>query len=220
MNEMIIKISGDNTVSVETVESGVRSFKTIAPDSLLECISQSVLRGTVSSGLLPKGCLSFAAHDNGNRNVCLLHPADRTDVSYFGTEYKDFPLPKLVFGFQIMKDGRIGSCKLGVIGNDDVIKPETKMFAYPFSNINGFRLCTGNNVLPKCKSLHTLGSLPHYILSMPNNNDYFKPSNNKSGLEMRDLLELLKDKPPEFYYTDILIKNGAVLNDFIKDSVL
>ena len=146
-----------------------------------------------------------------------LHSADRADISYFGTEYKDFPLPKLVFGFQIMKDGRIGSCKLGVTADTDGVNPETKMYAYPFSNVNGFRLCTGNNVLPKCKSLHTLGSLPYHILSMPNNNDYFSPSNNKLGLEMRNLLELLKDKSSEFYYTDILIKNGAVLNDFMKE---
>lgn len=35
------------------------------------------------------------------------------------------------------------------------------------------------------------------------------------NLEMRDLLELLKNKEPSFYYSDILIPNGAVLNDFI-----
>jgi hypothetical protein len=52
-------------------------------------------------------------------------------------------------------------------------------------------------------------------MAMPNNNDHFKPSNNKPRLEMRDLLELIKDKEPAFYYSDILIPNGAVLNDFI-----
>jgi hypothetical protein len=91
------------------------------------------------------------------------------------------------------------------------------MYAYPFSNVNGFRLCTGNNVLPKCKSLHTLGSLPHHILSMPNNNDHFRSENNKQGLEMRDLLELLKDKDPAFYYTHILKQSGYILNDFLNE---
>jgi hypothetical protein len=34
---------------------------------------------------------------------------------------------------------------------------------------------------------------------------------------MRDLLELLKDKEPAFYYSDVLLPNDAVLNDFINE---
>jgi hypothetical protein len=89
------------------------------------------------------------------------------------------------------------------------------MFVYPFSNVSGTHLCTGNNILPKCRSLHTLGSVPYYILGMDNNNDYFNPAHNKPGLEMRCLLELLRDKPPEYYYSDILLPSGKVLGDFI-----
>jgi hypothetical protein len=50
---------------------------------------------------------------------------------------------------------------------------------------------------------------------MDNNNDHFKPSNNKLGLEMRDLLELLKDKQQDFYYSNILVPNKSTLGDFI-----
>jgi hypothetical protein len=50
---------------------------------------------------------------------------------------------------------------------------------------------------------------------MPNNNDMFSPRNNKPGLEMRDLLEVMKDKDPAYYYNEILISSGKVLNDFI-----
>ena len=45
----------------------------------------------------------------------------------------------------------------------------------------------------------------------------FNYGHNKKGLEMRDLLELIKDKPPEFYYSDILISNGNTLSDFINN---
>jgi hypothetical protein len=122
-----------------------------------------------------------------------------------------------VFGFSISKEGRVSSCRLGVIANDDMLKPGTKMYSYPFSNVSGFRLCTGNNTFPKCGSVHTIASLPYFILSMPNNNDHFEPLHNKQKLEMRDLLELLKDKDQAFYYSDILISNRATLNDFIKN---
>jgi hypothetical protein len=125
----------------------------------------------------------------------------------------------LLFSFRVSKEGRIGSCRLGVVANDEMIKPETKMFHYPLSNVSGFHLCTGNNVLPKCASLHTLASLPYLILAMPNNNDHFKPELNKPKLEIRDLLELLKDKEPVFYYSDILIPNSAALIDFIYERI-
>ena len=122
-----------------------------------------------------------------------------------------------MFGFHLSKEGRVSSSRIGVIDSGGMIKPETKMYHYPLSNVSGFYLCTGNNSFPKCNSLHTLASLPYYIMSMPNNNDHFRPSNNKQGLEMRDLLVLLHDKPQEYYYTDILIPNNRILSDFISE---
>lgn len=215
MSETVIRFSDDGRVMVEKDVNGIKSFKQIDPDTLVECINRSLLRGSVSSGLLPRGCVSFTAHDGGERDVCLLHPENRADVSYYDTMYPSFPLPRLVFGFRITKEGRVASCRLGVIAKDDALKPDTKMYRYPLSNVSGFHLCTGNNVLPKCTSLHTLASLPYYIMEMANNNDHFSPSNNRFGLEMRDLLELLKDKDTAFYYSDVLMPNGKVLNDFI-----
>lgn len=215
MSETVIRICEDGKITVERDLDSVKSFKQIAPDTLIQCINRSLLRGAVHSGLLTKNCISFSAFDDGNREVVLLYPENRADISYFGTEYKNFPLPRLVFGFKLTSEGRISGCKLGVIENTETLKPDTKMYHYPLSNVNGFHLCTGNNALPKCTSLHTLSSLPYYIMSMPNNNDYFRNSYNKPALEMRDLLELLKNKNPSFYYSDILISSGLTLNDFI-----
>jgi len=215
MSEVVIRIRDDGNVTVEDNQNGVKGFKEISPDSLIECINLSLLRGAVTSGLLPTGCVSFTAYDNGDRDVCLLHQKHRADISYYGTEYKDFPLPRLVFGFHISREGRVSSCRIAIIANDETVRPDTRLYHYPLSNVSGFHLCIGNNVLPKCTSLHTLASLPYYILSMPNNNDQFKPALNKPKLEMRDLLELLKDKAPTFYYSDILIPSNKVLNDFI-----
>ena len=216
MSETVIRISDDGKVAVERDAGGVKSFKHISPDTLVQCINRSLLRGAVHSGLLPPNCLSFSAYDDGGKDVVRLHPESRADISYFGTEYKDFPLPKLVFGFHLAAEGRVVSTKLGIVENMGRIKPDTKMYHYPLSNVSGFHLCTGNNTFPKCESLHTLASLPYYILSMPNNNDHFNHSLNKAGLEMRDLLEVLKDKEPEFYYSDVLIPSGATMADFIK----
>ena len=216
MSEMVVRISDDGKIMVERDLQGVKSFKQISPDALIKCIDRSMVRGAVHTGLLPKGCVSVILCDDGSKDVVLLHTEEKADISYFGTEYKNFPLPHLVFGFRLTPEGRVGSCRLGVVEKGDRLKQDTKMYHYPLSNVNGFHLCTGNNTFPKCGSLHTLSSLPHYILSMPNNNDHFKHELNKPGLEMRDLLELLKDKDAAFYYSDVLIPSGKVLNDFME----
>jgi hypothetical protein len=216
MSEIILRIREGGDVSVEENRNGIKSYKAIAPDALLACLDKSLLRGTVSSGLLPRGCISYTAHDHGSKDVCILHAEDRADITYYGTPYPNFPLPRLVFGFHLTDTGRISQCRLGVVANDSHLKPTTPMFVYPFSNVSGTHLCTGNNVLPKCNSLHTLTSLPYHILSMDNNNDHFRPSNNKPRLEMRDLLVLLQDKSQDYYYTDILIPSKQTLGDFIQ----
>jgi len=95
------------------------------------------------------------------------------------------------------------------------------MFRYPFSNVGeDTHLCIGNNPLPRTESLHTLASLPYFLLGLDNNNHSFKPSNNKPNMEMRDLLEHLKDKPPSYYYEHILKPSDMTLGDFISKSNL
>jgi hypothetical protein len=213
MNEVVIKIK-ESGVTVEQIINSVVTYKSIDPDSLLECIKRSIHRGEVCSGLLPRNCLSFVGCDDGSRNITILHPEDRADIRYYGTEYKIFPLMRCVFGFGVSSEGRISNCRLGVISNERP-RPTTPMFVYPFGNVNGFNLCTGNNVLPPLKSFHTMESLTYHLLSLSNNNDYFKAHNNRMGLEQRDLLEFMKDKSPEVYYSDVLVPCASTLNDFI-----
>jgi len=216
MNETIIKIQDDGMISVEEVRNGVHNFKHIEPDGLLDCINHSINRGTVNSGVLPRNCLSYTVNDNGERYVTLLHTENRADISYYGTTYQNFPLPRLVFGFVIGKEGRIQGCRMGVVADEAIPKSSTPMYQYPFSNVDGFELCTGNNSMPKCASLHTLASLPYFILQMPNSDDRFHQRNNKPGMGMRALLEHLKDKEPAYYYTEVLKPSEKVLGDFTK----
>ena len=216
MNEMVIRIGADEKIAVEETENGVKRVKYISPEDLDQCIRRSA-EMKISSGLLPDGCLSHSEDDTGARYVTLLHRQERANISYYKTEYPDFPLPQLVFGFHIKADGKVWGVKLGVTERNTRLKPTSQMFVYPFSNVNGFSLCTGNNVLPQCKSLHTLASIPHFILSMPNNNDYFQVTRNKAQMELRELFEHLKDKTPEYYYTDVLLPmGGRTLKDFME----
>ena len=63
------------------------------------------------------------------------------------------------------------------------------MYIYPFSNVfNIFSLCTGSNSLPEIKSPYSLSNIPGYILSLPDNDDYFNIRNNRPQLNHRELI--------------------------------
>ena len=217
--ELTIKIKADGNVTVEESNGGIKSHKAISPDEFLKCIKHSLKRGGIESGLLPSNCISFTAQDDGSRETCILHPEKTADITFMNTEYKNFPLPRMVFGIKTTAEGRVSSCRVAIMElNGKPARPKTKLYKWPFSNVSGTHLCLGNNPLPRHKSLHTLGSVPYLILSMPNNLDNFHASNNRMGLEMRELLELLKDKCQAYYYDEnLLIPSGMELGDFLSN---
>ena len=104
------------------------------------------------------------------------------------------------------------------VAESGILRENSKMFVYPFSNVNNnFSLCTGDNELPAIKSPYSLSNMPDYILSLPDNDDYFNIRNNRLQLNHRELMEHLADKSPEYYYSDILIPSGKTLADFYKE---
>ena len=133
------------------------------------------------------------------------------------TPYPHFPIPRLVFGFSLNQEGKASHCRIGVVA-DEIPTPETPMYYYPFSNVSreSGSLCVGANTLPIYKKPHKAHNLPAFLLSIPNNMHYYSSSNNKLGLEYRELMEHLKDKDPEYYYSDILIPKKETLGEFIQ----
>jgi len=213
--EIVLRINPEELyIKVENVNNGVTSYKEITGETFYQCIKGSIRREAVDSDFLPPNCFHVRISTDGERDYCLWYPELYADISYFGTEYRHFPIPRLVFGFRVGKDGKVFGCRLGVV-EDTAPNERTPMFTYPFSNVGGFNLCVGNNALPVYKRPVTLGTLPGYLLRLPNNNDRFNAKDNKLHMQYRELLNHLKDKDPAYYYTDVLIPNGKTLKDFI-----
>ena len=212
-DELVIRINSEGKIFVEDIEDGVKKFKTVEPDVFLKCVKDSIKTGLVTSGIMPEGSFFYGAGDGGTQKICIEFPKRRCDIVYEKTEYHDFPLPRLVFGFLISK-GKITNVNLGVV-DEGLLTPKSKMYIYPFSNVSGFRLCCGGNKLPEIKSLHQLTGVMHFIMSMPNNNDHYRNERTKFEVELRQLFEMLKDKEPKDYYSDVLIASGKTLQDFV-----
>ena len=213
-DEVAIHIYENGEIVVEDITDGVKSYKQVTANTFIDCVKSSIKSGRVESGLLPAGTFSFVSGNDGYRDICIEFPEQYCDIVYEKTEYKNFPIPRLVFGF-VINGERITSVKLGVADRGQ-LTPKTKMYIYPFSNVNGFSLCCGANSFPAIKSLHQLMGIMYFIMSMPNNNDHYRTERTQLDMEYRELLETLKDKTPEYYYSDVLISSGKTISDFIK----
>ncbi len=214
-NEVVIRIREDKSVRVEICEDGSARTKVITPETLFECIKGSIVKEPISTGILPTNIVCVKCDDAGMRYAVLEYQYDRADITYIQTEYKDFPLPRLLFGFKVEHGGRISAVNMGVpaLGK---LTPDTPMFYYPFSNVATFSLCTGTNSLPNIKTLQSLQNLPDLVLSWPDNDDRYNARYNQMNLERRDLMEHLRDKDRQYYYDSVLVPMPkTTLKDFL-----
>lgn len=171
-------------------EGGVVARKNISPEALASCILGSRYDERArATGLLPEGCVA-AVLEEVNTTYFIRYPELYADISYYGTEYLHFPLPRLVFAFQhLAKTGKVAGCRVCVV-KDERLTPDTPTYRYPFSNVHGDnRICTGNNALPIYRDPARLHTLAGYLLRLPNNNDLYSRDNNRLHAEYRDLLE-------------------------------
>ena len=167
------------------------------------------------TGLLPEGCIAVVM-EKKYVYYYIRYPELYTDFSYYETEYRDFPIPRLVFCFKYLRnEHKVAEVSLCVV-KDERLMPDTPTYRYPFSNVHGnLSVCLGNNALPVYKDPARLYTLAAYILRMPNNDDLYSEQNNQLHAGFRDLLEQMKNKTPAHYYTDVLVKDGKTLKDFL-----
>lgn len=189
--------------------------KVISMNTLVKLVEKNVEITTVNTGILPDRCVSYTEKQNGDRYVVMDLGKFRIDLIYENTKYGDFPIPRLLFGFVVDKNFKITKVYV-TVADMGTLRENTKLYKYPFSNVSGFDMCIGGNVMPKIKSLRQLNGIPYYIFSMPDNNDRYTPDRTELNMEYRTMLEFLKDKDERFYYENVLIPTGKTLIDFIK----
>lgn len=216
INETVIHLREDLSILLEIKEHGTVRTKMISIETLMECLKGSVGGIKFSTGILPNNFVCVTVDTGKNqRYIVVEHPEERADITYMKTEFKSFPLPRLLFGFRLEDSGRISQVNLGVPAQGK-LKPDTPMYYYPFSNVNRFSMCTGGNSLPYIKDLQQVQNLPYFILSFPDNDDHYTDRHNKPGLCHRELMEHLQDKDRQYYYDHVLVPmEGITLKDFL-----
>lgn len=211
----------EEKIRVEEQVDGITSVKSISPDDLVACFESSIKEEKrIESGFLPEHCLSYAVSDS-TKTLTLWHPALRVDYTYHKTTYENFPIPRMVFRFDLNSNGRVTNSWAAVLA-DEKPKPGTQLYRWPFSNLyRDGSICIGAaNSLPAYKNLWTLHGLPNLILTLPNNDHNYDRADNKLKLSYRELLDHLQDKDPSYYYEHVLIpRKGATLQHFIENKL-
>lgn len=129
--EILLRVSPESGrfIVEEHKKNGVISYKEISPLDFYNTIYGSFDQEYfLRSGLLPPNCLqvSFCGED---KYFVLWNPELRADISYKGTEYLNFPIPRMVFSIRTLRDGRAVDCSMGVVA-DEPPKGDTKMYHY------------------------------------------------------------------------------------------
>lgn len=108
--------------------------KNISPQSLSDCFFTSRYDDDRHpTGLLPEDCIA-AVMEKKSVYYFIRYPELYADFTYFNTEYRHFPIPRLVFGFKYLPhEGKVASCSLCVV-KDERLKADTPVYRYPFSN--------------------------------------------------------------------------------------
>ena len=165
-------INDDLNLVVDDHRGETVKHKLISLNTFCKMIDRSTRKMDVASGLLPERCICYREMDCGERFVAIDLGRNAVDITYEQTKYENFPIPRLLFGFRMSKDDRIAEVQIAV-ADMGTLRDDTRLYKYPFSNVSGFNLCIGANVMPKIKSLRQLNGLPYYIFAMPDNNDRY-----------------------------------------------
>ncbi len=135
-----IHISDSAQIFIEQTVGGTKVTKSAQLDDILLCLQtgkkitdEDRIKPAASaySAVLPPNTL-FYSHltDTDAYSVALEYPYNTADITYMETEYPDFPLPKLVFGFKVNRDGKIQAVYSGVTENC-TLREDTPMYFYP-----------------------------------------------------------------------------------------
>ena len=189
--------------------------KVISLNTFCKLIDKTVEIKDIQTGVLPDRCVSYRESQHGTKYITLEMGSSYADITYEKTKYEHFPVPRLLYGFNLDKENKITKVSVAV-ADRGTLRDDTKLYKYPFSNVSGFNMCIGSNAMPKIKQLRQLSSIPYYIFAMPDNNDRYTPDRTKLEMEYRTMLEFLKDKDVDFYYENVLIPSGKTLKDFIE----
>ncbi|MFF0828757.1 hypothetical protein ACFYU8_17865 [Brevibacillus sp. NPDC003359] len=194
-NQIVINILSSvlRRISIEPVESLIYELFKVLSQKTPAAWKREVLapflsnQKIIKTPLLPKNCILYQENLGGSKYAVIEVEKNRFDVTYHKTSIQNVGHPKMLFAFKVTRD-RIDEAIIFAV-KDTFIKPESKLYRYPFSNVfSSFRACWPDLRSINIAGLHQLSTLPIVFLSAPSNDHQF------DGTNLRDFYTELSGK--------------------------
>ncbi|EDT15890.1 hypothetical protein [Clostridium perfringens] len=124
-------------------------------------------------------------------------------------------MPKMIIALKISND--ILTDMYATVIKDDFIDMNTKLYEYPFSNVNPYNghVCLGRNSFKeKFTTIDSMHKCINYFYEIPNTSETFSNLRNSCLFEFRELAELLNN---DIFDDNLLVQkeNGLTYGDWI-----
>lgn len=220
-----IDITNDNICKIIREKNGIKLCKNITIISLLDLIKNTIdnkdlkNQPSIKSAMLPDNIEPYKIIQIKtfiNIDACwyiiLRKNVPASFFIYKDKKYKNINMPYVLFAIKLFNNRCV---KLKIVStNTDKINNGTKIYSYPFSNVDYFgTVCLGANNISQYKidDLSNIFEIPEMFLSMPNSNHNYGHINLKVSYE-----ELLLKLNKEQFDNNLLVaSNFKDYNDFI-----
>lgn len=213
-----VSFTVDNMVKLTFLSEGGNIVKYITFDDFVGAIlaaqhkDDKIITENITP-ILPPNTIQYIELANGGYIIVLIKNKCQVDFDYGDKIYKKVGIPTLLFAFRMYQDALQEGYVVSV--KDKIIKAETPIFFYPFSNVfKDTRICWGNNKLPAFPDVLYVSNIADMFLSMPNSSHNY--GFNSSGLEYRPLLEALEGKNFE---ESILLSANMTYSEWISSII-
>lgn len=131
----------------------------------------------------------------------------------FNRFYDNVGIPNLLYCVHVVNN-RLSKINVVAVKNEN-INADTQLYFYPFTNVSSDTMaCIGRNTFSPgiedndCKELY---NVPNQFMSMPNNLDYYKATNNTKCYECEELIKYLIDKD---FDDSLLVENDLTYSEW------
>jgi len=203
-NKITIEIGEEKLSKLKIIdENGEIQIKYVSIDDITKMITSASLmekkeeENYIETPLLPQfqDISTIQYLESENTQVYIIKKdAGNIDMSYFQDKFNNVGFPTLLFKIKISHNS-IRSVNLVAV-KDTLITKNTELFRYPFSNVfSDTRVCLGANNIAQLdvENTSTIFRIPNLVLTLDNNNDAYRGTNN-TGLALRELLEKLQNE--------------------------
>lgn len=186
----------DGLFRVTCEERGLTQVKNLTIEDTLKLLGESQAEGKISfydPGEKPFGYVKHFASDRCDTfKIAVMYPAKRRGIKYYNDTYF-VPYPNVLYIYEVRK-GYVQTRRCFAV-KDKKITPETKLYRFPFGNVNGDsgNMCYGYIRLPKLKNMSEIDKVVDLFLSGAVNDDLWHGNVSKKWKQF-ELFQYLENK--------------------------